>query len=241
MFAKKIPQIACFFFVSLLGVCGAARSAQVVLADITDNLPSSVMAQRVLVHAYMQLGIEVKILELPNFRTRNLLESQALDGVVYRLAESPIFDLIKIPVPISFEDFTVFSVNQHFKVRGYKSLQPYSIGHLTGARVLEDRLSGFRVDTAPNTESLFKKLAAGRTDTVIESRYSLCRARELGLNNIVMLEPSLEKILGYHWLSKRREELIPRVSAVLKKMQRDGSIQKIQEQVLKETRLACAN
>lgn len=241
MFANKSPRLSCFIFVSLLGFCGAVWSAQVVLADIIDSLPSSVMAQRVLVHAYKQIGVEVKFLELPNFRTRNLLESKAIDGVVYRLADNSIFDLIKIPVPITFEDFAVFSVNQQFKVAGYKSLQTYSIGYLSGARIFEDRLSGLRVDTAPNMESLFKKLAAGRTDTVIESRYSFCKTKELGLNNIVMLEPSLEKILGYHWLSKRREQLIPKLNAELRKMQREGTIQKIQEQVLKETRLECVN
>lgn len=54
-----------------------------------------------------------------------------------------------------------------------------------------------------------------------------------------MLEPSLEKILGYHWLSKRHEQLIPRLKSALRKMLSEGSIQKIQEQVLKENRLDC--
>lgn len=170
MFANKFPRLSYFIFGLLLSLSGSAWSAQLVLADIIDGLPSSVMAQRVLQQAYKRIGVEVKFLELPNFRTRSLLESQGIDGVVYRLANNSIFDLIKIPFPITFDDFVVFSVDQQFKVAGYQSLQAYSIGHLAGARVFENRLSGMRVDTAPNVESLFKKLAAGRTDTVIESR-----------------------------------------------------------------------
>ncbi len=197
------------------------------------------MAQRVLLHAYRQLGITVRFEELPNSRTRSLLDSQAIDGVDFRIMDSPVSDLEKIAIPIAYEEFVVFSVNRQFKVDGYRSLQPYTIGYLAGARIFEERLQGMKVDTAPNLDSLFNKLEAGRTDVVLDSRASYCIAGKLGLKNVRMLEPSLEKILAYHWLSKRHQALIPRLETVLKKMKQDKTIRKIQEETWKEFNAQC--
>ncbi len=197
------------------------------------------MAQRVLAHAYGQLGITVRFEELPNSRARSLLDSHAIDGVDYRIVDNQVSDLEKIAIPIAYEEFAVFSVNKHFKVAGYQSLQPYTIGHLAGARIFEEKLKGMQVDTAPNLESLFNKLEAGRTDIALDSRSSYCIARKLGLKNVTMLEPSLEKILAYHWLSKRHQALIPQLEAVLKKMKQDDTIKRLQDDAWKDFNARC--
>lgn len=245
MISTLAPRTCAYIMLSLLLALICLRPAeaatQLVLADIVDQLPSSLMAQRVLSQAYMQLGIEIKVLELPNSRTRILLENQELDGMVFRLADSDLFDLQKISTPITYEEFAVFTIHEKFKVDGYASLKPYLNGYLTGAKVLEDHLQAMRVETAPNQDSLFKKLAAGRTDTVIESRASACRLKKLKLSEIHMLEPALDKILGYHWLSARHQALIPRLNAVLKKMDQDGTIRKIQKETWKTYKANCAS
>ncbi|MFZ6750189.1 substrate-binding periplasmic protein [Undibacterium sp. Ren11W] len=223
-------------------VCSSTATAatQLVLADIADQLPPSLMARQILLQAYAQLAIEIKILELPNSRIKAMLENQSIDGMVYRLADSPLYDLQKITPALTYEEFAVFTVQKNFTVAGYSSLTPYLNGYRAGSKVLDDNLQGMRIETAPSMDSLFKKLAAGRTDTVIESRGSYCRVKKLGLDQIIMLEPALDKILGYHWLSARHQDLIPRLSAVLKKMEKDGSIRKIQEQTWKTYNANCA-
>jgi polar amino acid transport system substrate-binding protein len=226
---------------TLANSSSATAATQLVLSDIPDNLPPSLMARQVLVHAYAQLGVEIKILELPNSRTKAMLANQSLDGMVYRLADSALSDLQKIPTSLSYEEFAVFTRNKKFTVEGYASLTPYLNGYRAGSKLLEDNLKGMRVETAPNQDSLFKKLAAGRTDTVIESRGAYCRLKQLGLSEIILLEPGLDKILAYHWLSARHQNLIPRLSAVLKKMEKDGSIRKIQQDVWKTYQAHCTS
>jgi polar amino acid transport system substrate-binding protein len=159
--------------------------------------------------------------------------------VDFRIAEAKLGDLQKIATPIAYEELVVFSVNKRFKVAGYRSLQPYSIGYLLGSRIFEEKLKGMSVDTAPNLESLFNKLQAGRTDIAVDSRASFCRARKLGLTKVTILEPSLEKLLANHWVSRRHAALIPRLEAVLKKMKQDGAIKKIQEGAWKDFTAQC--
>ncbi len=197
------------------------------------------MAQRILLEAYRQLGISIRFEALPNPRIVALAMAGTLDGVDFRIADTPLGDMKKIDVPIAYEELVVFSLNRSLKVSGYDSLQGYSIGYLSGARTVENRLKGMRADTAPNLESLFNKLQARRTDIVIDSRSSYCKARKMGLDNIVMAEPPLERLLGYHWLSARYQTLIPRLEVALKKMKREEMIKKIQEDVLKIYNAQC--
>ncbi len=107
------------------------------------------------------------------------------------------------------------------------------------AGISQDQLKGMPADTAPNLESLFNQLQAGRTDIVIDARSSYCKAKMMGLDKVVMLEPPLEKLLGYHWLSVRHRALIPRLDAVLKKMKREDTIKKLQDDAWRDFNAQC--
>jgi hypothetical protein len=98
-----------------------------------------------------------------------------------------------------------------------------------------------RVETASSLESLFKKLDAGRTDLVIESRSSYCMLKSWKLNRITILEPSLEKILGYHWLSKRHADLLPKLAEVLATMKQDGTLKRIQDVATEDFNQHCVD
>ena len=234
LFRQKIL----FTLVSGLLFCTSSQ-AQLVFAASLDQGPSAVMAQRILLEAYKQLGITLKFEALPNPRIAGGIDAGSIDGVDFRIADTRLGDLQKIGIPIAYEELVVFSTAKRFKVAGYHSLQDYSIGYLSGAKVFEDRLKGMRIDAAPNLESLFNKLDAGRTDIAVDARASYCKAKKLGLNKVIILEPSLEKILAYHWLSKRHENLMPKVEAVLKKMKQDDVIKKIQDETWKEFNAHC--
>ncbi|WP_188565369.1 substrate-binding periplasmic protein [Undibacterium terreum] len=216
-----------------------SSQAQLVFAVSLDQGPSALMAQRVLLEAYRQLGISLRFEALPNPRIVGGVNAGSIDGVDFRIANTQLGDLQKIAVPIAYEELVVFSTGKRFKVAGYHSLQAYSIGYLSGAKIFEEKLKGMHIDAAPNLESLFNKLDAGRTDVAVDARASYCKARKLGLNKVIILEPSLEKILAYHWLSKRHENLMPKVEGVLKKMKQDDAIRKIQEEVWQEFNAHC--
>ena len=239
---KKNINLFLFGLLLTFGKPGfGGEKTQLIFSDIVDQLPSSIVAQRVLRAAYQRMGIGVTFLLIPNLRTKALLESNEIDGMSYRFSDVPIANMLKVSVPITSDEFYVYSVDKKFVVNGYESLRPYSIGYLSGARIFDDNLKEMRTETAPSEESLMRKLSAGRTDLVVESRASLCTAKKLGLKNIVMLEPSLDNLLGYHWLNASHQNLIPKLEEILKEMTREGAIKKIKKQVWDEYSADCAN
>ena len=240
MSLKKNIFILLLLLASVFSAPGIAKEQrQLIFTDIVDPLPSSIIAQRVLRIAYQRLGITLTFLLVPNLRTKSLLENHEVDGMVYRFSDKPLSNLVKVSVPITAEDFCVYAVNKKFTVNGYQSLRPYSIGYLNGAKIFDENLRDFQIETAPNEESLLRKLAAGRTDLVIESRASLCTVKKLGLTNIMMLEPSVDKVFGYHWLARNHQEIVPKIEQILKEMTHDGTIKKIQKQVWAEYNASC--
>ncbi|MFZ6735178.1 substrate-binding periplasmic protein [Undibacterium sp. Ji42W] len=214
------------------------RRLDISLSDI--NRPSTVMAQRVLSKAYEQLGIKVNFITTPAARAVSMWNAGRLDGVAAKVIDTGLPDSIKVEIPVVYEEAVAFATKKNFAVDGFDSLKPYVVGYVSGITYLEDRLRNVaHKETAPGLESLFRKLDAGRTDVAVDSRFSFCLVRKLGLNNIHIIEPSLEKRLGYHFLHTRHQQIASALEPVLRNMEKDGSIKKIQEEVMQEFMEQC--
>src|SRR3990167_6950955 len=170
---------------------------------------------------------------------RVLALADEIDGVGLGVTLDIALTQVRIEVPVSYEEAAVYATSTDIVPNGYASLQPYVIGHIAGIGYLETRLQGMRTDTASNVESLFRKLEMGRTDVVVDSRFNSCLIKTLGLRKVQLLHPSLETAPGFHFLHMRHAALVPRVTAVLRRMAADGTIKKVQAQALKEYRSQC--
>jgi polar amino acid transport system substrate-binding protein len=209
------------------------------LAVTSDDRFSKTMAQRVLSAAYKELGIDVAFTPLPIRRGYAQAEAGEVDGLGMTVTLELAPNLLRIDVPISYEETSVWATRRDVVPNGFASLQPYLIGHIAGIRYFEQRLQGLRTDPAPNLEALFRKLELGRTDMAVESRFNGCLVKQLGLQKVVLLQPSLEVLPAYHFLHSRHAALVPRITAVLRKMESDGSIKKIQATALREYLAQC--
>ncbi len=227
--------IAALLWMGLLPVSWA----QLKFATAVDARFSRTMAQQVLTQAYRQLGLKVEFVPLPIRRGYAMAATGELDGVTLSVADSLDPALFKLEVPVAVEETVVYTLNKQFKVAGFASLQPYTIGHIAGLRYFDTHLQGMKVDTAVDLETLFRKLALGRTDIALETRSNQCRLKPLGLTQITILEPAVEVVLGHHFVNQKHAELIPRLTQVLRKMETDGSIRKIQAAALKEFQAQC--
>jgi polar amino acid transport system substrate-binding protein len=199
----------------------------------------------VVTQAYAQLGIDVRFERYPTKRRILAAEQGELDGLSATFDPS-IYNpqgkeskLIQLPTSIGSEDFVVFTKLKKIAVNGYASLNPFVIGYVDGVRINEQRFKDMHTDVAPNQESLFRKLEAGRTDVAVDTRSGICTARRLKLMDIVTLEPALETQNFYHYVHKRHRDLVPKLETVLQKMKQDGSIKKIQERVELEFYAQC--
>lgn len=216
-----------------------AQAAPLNFAVSADDRFSKTMAQRVLSAAYKELGLELAFTPLPIRRGYAQAEAGEVDGLGMSVTLELAPSLLRVEVPISYEETAVWAQNKDFVPNGFASLQPFVIGHLAGVRYFEHRLQGMRTDPAPSLEALFRKLELGRTEVVAESRFNGCLVKQLGLQRVVLLQPSLEVLPAYHFLHNKHAALVPRITAVLRKMEADGSIRKIQAQALREYQAQC--
>lgn len=240
----RLSTSSLFTIVTLtVAVClpGATYGQTKIDISLTDvNRPSTIAAQRILNAAYRKLGIQANFVALPATRGKSMWDAGKMDAVAVKVIDNGLQDAVKVNVPIVVEEAVVFSTEKDFTVAGFDSLKPYVVGYVHGIIYLDDRLKDIpQKETAPNLESLFRKLEAGRTDVAVDSRFAFCLVRKLGLNHIRILEPSLEKRLGYHFLHARHRQLVPALENVLRDMERDGSIKKMQDEAAQEYMAQC--
>ncbi|MFZ6816234.1 substrate-binding periplasmic protein [Undibacterium sp. Rencai35W] len=210
----------------------ACAEAPLQIGTLDENRPSMTAAKEVMRVAYARAGVPIQFVTGSAKRHTGLLQAGKLDGFLFRLTFEPDYEMRTITVPITREDLVVYSNGISFTVKGFQSLAPYSVGYVAGVQVVAEQLKEAQAEAAPSIDSLFRKLDAGRTDIAVDSRFSLCNAKQLGLSHIVILEPSLAQLSGYHVLHKKHQDVYQKLEAVLQKMEKDGEIKNINDAVL---------
>jgi polar amino acid transport system substrate-binding protein len=213
--------------------CGNASAAQTLtFSSLEDGRATSVVAEKVLFIAYAKLGFELRFSPMPPKRAEYLWETKQLDGISVRVFDPHLHHAIKVNVPVTSTEIAAFIRDKNLPIRKYVDLKQYRVGHPKGFTIFEERLKEIP-NTAPanDQKTLFKLLAMGKTDVVVDASYSRCAVKKLELEKeIFMLEPTLEKVLGYHYLHARHQHLLTKLEKELKALTDDGTIQRIQEQ-----------
>ena len=113
---------------------------------------------------------------------------------------------------------------------------PYNIGVLRGWKILETISTGARsVTNLENAEQMFTMLEKGRIDIAPFEKYEgLVLLKKMGLRDIKVLQPNLLEGDFHLYLHKKYKALVPAITAEFSKMQKDGTIKRINETVLKE-------
>ncbi len=199
------------------------------------NLEYSVyqlMALRILKTAYSRIGISVEFKESPVARSILNADSGITDGELARIEglEKKYPNLIRVSIPIAYDEVFVYSKNFNFKVEGWHSLLPYKIGLLSGFQRAEQRTAGMNTEMVTTEQQGLEKLNIGRSDVFIGLQGTLCLIKKLRLNGITAIDQRLEKIIMYHYLHKSHRTMAARLEAVLTQMQASGEIELIQQQ-----------
>lgn len=214
------------------------------LSTMMNEDPVTVVSKAVMTEAYHRLGITIHAESMPAERAMISANSGVVEGELYRRdgMEKIYPNLVMIPVPIYFYELRVFSKGKSFTVNGWDSLRPYSIGIVTGVKVVEAATQGMSVESVATMEQAFTKLEKGRTDIVVSNGSSgLYIIKLLGLKGISELSPALDKFPVYHYLHKKNQHLVPKLTAVLEGMQLDGTILKLQRETLEKLALQIRN
>lgn len=228
-------QRRAFLGCAVLGMLPARALAQALpvmhLSTLDGNDPAATVSELVLREAYRRLGREVAVHRLPGERALMYANSGKMDGELYRKLglERQYPNLVIVPVPLLTFELVIFSRGTSFVVNGWDSLRPYTIGFVRGNKIAEENTKGMRVEPVPNLEQAFSKLVKGRTDLVLSHRASgMAVVRSLKLEGITMLQPPLAAFPAYHYVNVKHAALVPELTRVLKQMQADRTIERIQ-------------
>jgi polar amino acid transport system substrate-binding protein len=243
------PGPASRFHAALLGfaalaLCAAlpALAAAQVLVFATDGVPphsrpdGTGFEDRIVAEACRRIGFEARMERQPSERCLLSAESGAVDGVYVRVAGlSPRYQgLVMVREPMSEYAFTAFTRRRDLRIVSWSDLRPYRVGAVIGWKLVEDNTREMpRLTMVRDEEALFTLLAQDRADVVIGGLYAGRRiARAKGLADVRAIEPPLALKPMYIYLNHRNASLAPRLSAALRAMRADGTLDRLMREGL---------
>lgn len=238
---RRLPRAgwklqACLLLL-LAGVGGGASGQQMLtFSAFPDAPPMTRSCERILRKAYAELGIDIQVLSEPAARALLSARQGRTDGDLCRSRQTGEFGgaLLRIE-PALLHTYGVAFATRPIRLHGWSSLASYRVGYDRGKVGIELRMQGPRVYPSNGVENGLRKLAAGRVDIHVEEFYSaVVVLRRTGLKGIHPLSPALERYPMHHLLNARHRDLVQPLEKVLARMQRDGEMRRIEQEVLRE-------
>jgi polar amino acid transport system substrate-binding protein len=221
----------CFFMFLLLVLANSARAKTLVITGGEETNSIVRVAQLVMTDIYQKLGYHVKFRHCPLKRALMAANAGIYDAEVARVKglEAKFPNLIRIPVAIYQIEGVAFTKNKDFPIDGWESLRPYKIGVLRGVQFAEKGTENLNREISNSLISMFKKLDAERVDVVVEAKLNgIITIKQLKLHDsILILNPPLETIELFHYVHKKNEHLVPKLTEILRQMKQNGSLDEL--------------
>jgi polar amino acid transport system substrate-binding protein len=222
---------------------GLAVAAEPVLALATGSRAPLVSSpgqpgfvEEVAREAFRRAGYGLRVVSLPHERALLNANAGIEDGDLYRAAgfEKDYPNLVQVPQPLLEQDFVALSRRADVEVRGWSDLARYSVGYVTGNKILERQLQGVGQQTSVrDNAALFAMLAGDRVDVVLINRWvGYLAVRQAGLV-VRVQEPALLRVPMFIYLHRKHESLAPRLATALAEVRSDGTWQRLYDQIIK--------
>ena len=202
--------------------------------------PVSDFFNRVLSEADNRLtDISISFEVLPAERSLILANQGINDGECCRIPSivSPEYkNLLVVEESFFSARFSAFGKKNSMPIRKFDDLKPFTVGSVEGwkiavIKVKQIKPAEMHVLTTP--EQLFKMIDQDRLDYGVVGYLSgLDAIAKLKLKNIQAFEPPLIEKQLYLLLHNKHKDLIPVFNDVLKQMKKDGSINKIYNELV---------
>lgn len=184
------------------------------------------------------LGYGVTVQAPPAERALLLANEGVDDGDGPRIPglEASYPNLLRVPEPILDVEFIAFTKRLDFEVRGWESLEPYSVAIVTGWKILERNIrSNPGLLRVKGPEDLFRLLKSGRAEVAVIDRHSgHAMARKVGLRHFNALRPALVSTPMFLYLHKRHRDLVPILASRLREMKDSGVYERLKCEKLLE-------
>ena len=188
---------------------------------------------------FRRAGVRLRLIKLP--AERGLINANAGidDGDLTRIAglESQYPNLVRVPEKLVDWEFAAFARNAALPAT-WDVLRSRPVGHIRGWKIYEKQLAGARaVVTSDDPAQLFRQLQLGRIDVALYERWlGLGVVKRMGLRDVSLLEPLLDKREMYIYLNKRHAALVPKLAEALRAIKAEGLYDRLyREKVLSLT------
>ncbi len=193
-------------------------------------------SDRVIREACRRLGIEVQIVAVSSARSLSNVERGVDDGNFLRIKgfDKKYPHLVRVPEKIIDVQFVIFSKDSQLKTPNWESLRPYHVGYVRGWLIAEQNIKDVKeITVVENRTSLFKVLESDRIELAFAELYGgYYLMKTLNLPHLSIAHPPLATMEMFLYLNNKHEKLVPKLTAVLKEMKRDGTYNAIFNQTL---------
>jgi len=201
-----------------------------------DHVITNRLAESVLTEAYSRAGIEIKFAPYPG--ARSVVEANAghADGEVARLAFvlKKYQNLVKVPVPIFYSELAAFTHSEHpIDIKSWNELAGHTVTSIKGFKLVEEKLSNQPLKLVKSSEDAVELIESDRVEVAVLN--AIAAEIAIGRTNarhVIKLEPSLERLPVYHLLHKKHAALVPKLTAALETMKKEGVLALKQKQFI---------
>ena len=211
----------------------------------SSNESQTGFADQVVGEALRRMGYKLETVRMPAERALINANRGIDDGELARVGglEKKYPNLIQVPESYMSIDMVLFSKKYpSFKVQNWQSMKSYSLAIISGWKIMEKNFSKLadevEIIKTDNAQQSFTLLRKDRVDFVAYSNWSgLAYLKEHNITDIKLLEPPLASPNFYVYLHKKHKKIVPKLSAELKKMKEDGTINLLFDEILKPLKL----
>lgn len=213
----------------IIGFAPAAKS-QTLKLGMNENAVEQTVASKLLTEIYAKSGLKAEVTPLPATRSTQYSLHGDHDGEVARIngyfAKNP--ELVKVEPSYYYLTTAVFAKKgSGISVQVKADLKKYKVAIVSGVAHAEAAVADVPdVQKAPNYESLYKMLEAGRVDVVVDTGINgTVLIRKLKLDLVPAGE--LVRLDLYSVLTAKNKDLAPKLSATIKSLKDSGELSKM--------------
>lgn len=220
-----------------LGAAPRGAGAQSVMraSTLLEQDPATTVAERVMRLAYARLGLSLVVQAMPGERSLISSNNGDTDAELYRRAgiDRVYTNLLQVPVALLTYEIVAFARTASIAVRDWESLRPHRLSFVRGVKIIEEKTVGMQTSAVATMQQAFTMLERDRSDLVLANRASgLAAVRAHKFAGVKVLAPPLASFPVFHYLNRKHEPLLARLTAVLRELEHERMIARIQEEEL---------
>ncbi|AWB65176.1 hypothetical protein C2869_01375 [Saccharobesus litoralis] len=203
-----------------------SKISKLSIANVVAHTPEN-CAVVSLTKAYQALGIELEFIVLPSKRSIIASNNGLLDGETARIAgiEKKYPNLIPIPVAICRME-TVAVSKQTIKFKQIEDLTQYKMGIKNGALLHQKLFKGVEYKPFVYNKQLINAVRKKQIDLAIMTKSKAeSLINQYGYSQLTIQQPVLATTYLYHYLNKKHQHLVQKLTSELKKLEASGFIE----------------